>query len=86
MVEGLKMEVSFSKVVKSRRLEKQLKLIEVAKEAGIAASYLYRLEEGGIKYPSVQVISRLAHALNIELLVLINFLLSEEDRINEHVY
>ena len=50
--------------LKVRRIEKGLKQKELADEVGITAQYLYFLESGRSKNPSVSVMKRLAAVLD----------------------
>lgn len=50
--------------VRQRRLEKGLNPTELARQAGIARGYLYRIESGEATRPSANVLQRLAQALD----------------------
>lgn len=50
--------------LKVRRIEKGLKQKELADKVGITAQYLYFLESGRSKNPSVSVMKRLAAVLD----------------------
>lgn len=57
--------------------------MELAKLAGVARSYISRLEDNQYQHPSIEVISSLAKALDISLLELLevgNYIDSEERR------
>jgi transcriptional regulator with XRE-family HTH domain len=52
--------------IRARRTELGKKLAEVAADAGLSVSYISSIEKGG-KVPSLPVLARLAHALDISL-------------------
>ncbi|MBU3129076.1 helix-turn-helix domain-containing protein [Clostridium tagluense] len=56
---------SFAELVKMKREQKGLSLNALAKECGIDASYISRLEQGANKQPSFTNAMKLAKALNI---------------------
>jgi putative transcriptional regulator len=61
----LRKEVDFMVTkLKVRRIEKGLKQKELADKVGITAQYLYFLESGRSKNPSVSVMKRLAAVLD----------------------
>lgn len=57
---------SFAELVKTKREEKGLSLNALAKECGINASYILRLEQGTNKQPSFSNTMRLSRALDIK--------------------
>lgn len=50
--------------LKSIRIEKKITLEEFAKKCGISAGYLCHLENGSRKHPSIEVMEKIAKALN----------------------
>ena len=50
--------------LKSIRKEKNMTLVELGKMCGISAGYLCHLENGSRKHPSIEVMERIAKALN----------------------
>jgi transcriptional regulator with XRE-family HTH domain len=71
-------KTSLSNVLKSTRLNKNMSLSVIAKYTGISPSYLHRLEIGERKQPSVQAIAKIAKALDLDLIFLVNLILEEE--------
>lgn len=50
--------------LKSIRKEKGITLAELAEECGISAGYLSHLENGSRTHPSIEVMEKIAKALN----------------------
>lgn len=63
------------KQIKYFRKQKNISLKELAKKTNISYSYLYLLEKGKRKNPSLKTIRKIANALNIKLI----FILTEEN-------
>ena len=56
---------SFGAVLKQARDVRELSAIDTAREAGISAAYLSRLENDGVKRPSPHVLHQLSEALAV---------------------
>ncbi|EGT0693497.1 helix-turn-helix domain-containing protein [Clostridium perfringens] len=63
---------NIAQVLKKERENKGLTLNSVAKEVGMSASYLYRIEEGERKKPSIKFLRSLAEFYNIDFYYLID--------------
>ena len=50
--------------LKSIRIEQKITLEELAKKCGISAGYLCHLERGSRTHPSVEIMEKIAKALN----------------------
>ena len=50
--------------IKNYRLEKEMKLEELAKMVGVSTGYLCHLEKGTRRNPSIDVMERIAKVLN----------------------
>ncbi len=57
--------LSLGKFIKQVRIAKKLSQGEVARRAGLARSYISRLEEGEYSRPSAITLNRLAKGLNV---------------------
>ena len=66
----------FGEHLRTERKKKSLSAEELAKECGIARSYI-TLIENGKRLPSKKVIPKLSDALNIKMNILINWYLEE---------
>ena len=49
--------------VKVKRIEKELKAIDFAKEVGISREYLRQIEAGKAKNPSIEIMKRISKIL-----------------------
>ncbi|GEM_PF-1526532 len=56
------MTATFNRI-KMRRIALNLKQKKVAENAGITSQYLYKLESGKAKHPSIEIMKRIAEAL-----------------------
>lgn len=56
--------------LKIKRIEKGYKQYELAGAAGVSRHYLYKLENGRAKNPSMQVMKKLALALDSDIMEL----------------
>lgn len=74
-------ETSFSRIIKTRRLEMGISLKELASTVGMAPSYLHRLEIGQRTNPSVKVVYAISEILKLDFLLLAEKIM-EEDVVN----
>lgn len=61
------MRIKVGEVIKARREEKKISLVNFAQEVGISAGYLSQLENGRKANPNLGVMLKIAEALDIEL-------------------
>jgi transcriptional regulator with XRE-family HTH domain len=66
----------FGKYIKQLREAKGLMIKDIAARSGISESYIYRLENGERKVPSVVIIEKLAVALGVPASQLFNIAIS----------
>ncbi|KPM55405.1 hypothetical protein ACG83_08465 [Frankia sp. R43] len=57
----------FSKLLRQRRTDAGLSLYELARRSGIDRSRIKRMEDGDIKVPIVEIVHKLALALNADI-------------------
>lgn len=79
-------DLTFGQTIRWARYDKKLTLDQLAPQAGISKSYLHYLETDKKKKPNVDIISRLAKALNVpymHLLVKAGYV--EEKHVKEYV-
>jgi len=70
------------RILKQRRLMRELTLVELARLSGVSPSYLARVERGQ-RYPSAKILRRIAEPLGFsvsEVLSLAGFLPGEADK------
>lgn len=61
----------FGKILKNIRTSKNMSLRYVEKISGVSATYLWRLEEGNSRCPTIPVIVKLAEAYNLDAMELL---------------
>lgn len=61
------MQIKVGEVIKAKRVEKQISLVNFAREIGISPGYLSQLENGRKANPKLEVIVKITQALDIEL-------------------
>jgi len=66
-------------VIKKLRLSKGLSQVTLGARAGMARSYIYRIEKGDFKYPSYRNIVTFARGLDIPFLLLMLDIYLETD-------
>ncbi|EOU1462720.1 helix-turn-helix transcriptional regulator [Clostridium perfringens] len=65
---------NIAQLLKNERENRGLTLNYVAKEVGMSVSYLYRIEEGERKEPSIKFLRGLAEFYNIDFYYLIDLI------------
>lgn len=61
------MQIKVGEVIKIKREEKQISLVDFAREVGISPGYLSQLENGRKTNPKLEVMIKITQALDIEL-------------------
>lgn len=61
------MQIKVGEVIKAKREEKQISLVNFARDIGISPGYLSQLENGRKANPKLEVIVKITQALDIEL-------------------
>ncbi len=61
------MQIKMGEIIKARREELNISLVDFAKEAGISSGYLSQLENGRKTNPNLDVLVRIIQALDIEI-------------------
>lgn len=65
------MQIKLGEVIKAKREEKKISLVNFAKEVGISPGYLSQLENGKKENPKLEVILKISEQLGIELNMLL---------------
>ncbi|MFA9559366.1 helix-turn-helix domain-containing protein [Evansella sp. AB-rgal1] len=60
-------------IIRRRRKEKGISLSELSRMTGVSKSYLSYIERGMKKNPSIDVIKRIFHSLNLPITILSSF-------------
>ena len=61
------MQIKMGEIIKARREELNISLVDFAKEAGISSGYLSQLENGRKTNPNLDVLVRIIQVLDIEI-------------------
>ena len=61
------MQIKVGEVIKAKRKEKKISLVDFAREVGISPGYLSQLENGRKANPKLEVILEITQALDIDL-------------------
>lgn len=61
------MEIKVGEVIKAKREEKNLSLVDFAKTVGISPGYLSQIENGRKTNPKLEIIMRIVNELNIDI-------------------
>lgn len=61
------MLIKVGEVIRAKREEKKIALVDFAREVGISAGYLSQLENGKKVNPNLEVMLKITEALNIDL-------------------
>lgn len=61
------MQIKVGEVIKTKREEKQISLVNFAREIGISPGYMSQLENGRKANPKLEVMLKITQALDIEL-------------------
>jgi len=65
------LQIKLGEVIKAKREEKKISLVNFAKEVGISPGYLSQLENGKKENPKLEVILKISEQLGIELNMLL---------------
>jgi len=71
------MQIKVGEIIKARREERKISLVDFAGEVGISPGYLSQLENGRKINPNLDILLRIAQALDIEIDMLLG--LEHED-------
>lgn len=61
------MEIKAGEIIRARRTEKNIPLVEFAREVGISPGYLSQLENGRKANPKLEIMTKIAQLLDIEI-------------------
>lgn len=61
------MQIKVGEVIKAKRTEKQISLVDFAREVGISPGYLSQLENGRKTNPQLEVMLKITKALDLDL-------------------
>lgn len=61
------MQIKVGEIIKARREERNISLVDFAGEVGISPGYLSQLENGRKVNPNLDIVLRIAQALDIEI-------------------
>ncbi len=67
------MQIKVGEIIRVKREEKNISLVEFAKQAGISPGYLSQLENGKKTNPNLDLLMRIADALDIDIDELLGF-------------
>lgn len=60
------MQIKIGEVIKAKRVEKQISLVNFAREVGISPGYLSQLENGRKTNPQLEVMLKITQALDLD--------------------
>ncbi len=61
------MEIKAGEIIRAKRKDKNISLVDFAREAGISPGYLSQLENGRKANPKLEVMTKIAQLLEIEI-------------------
>ncbi|NLI38366.1 MAG: helix-turn-helix transcriptional regulator [Clostridiaceae bacterium] len=73
------MEIKVGEIIKAKREEKGLSLVEFAKRIGISSGYLSQIENGRKTNPRLDIVLRIIHELDIDIRMLLGIESGEEN-------
>jgi transcriptional regulator with XRE-family HTH domain len=72
-------EIKVGEIIKAKREEKGLSLVEFAKRIGISSGYLSQIENGRKTNPRLDIVLRIIHELDIDIRMLLGIESGEEN-------
>ena len=73
------MAIKVGEIIKAKREEKGLSLVEFAKRIGISSGYLSQIENGRKTNPRLDIVLRIIHELDIDIRMLLGIESGEEN-------
>jgi transcriptional regulator with XRE-family HTH domain len=67
MVRRSKVQIRVGEIIKAKRKEKKISLVDFAREIGISPAYLSQLENGRKENPKLEIMLSITQALDIDL-------------------
>jgi transcriptional regulator with XRE-family HTH domain len=68
---GIEVQIKVGEIIKAKREEKKISLVDFAREIGISPAYLSQLENGRKENPKLEIMLSITQALDIDLEMLL---------------